>query len=440
MVAIVESMFLIIVATVSFVITVLVIPKQITFMKRINWVGHDIHKQARPEVAESGGISVLAGCIVGLVLTLIFFQHYILETVCLLVSIVCAAAIGFVDDRLRLSAFKKIASVIVAAVPMTVLYMFSGLINSNPPVPFLGYLQVTILYLPFIPGFLAVLMNAVNMYEGYNGQGSGTSIVVTVSLIVSALVTGSDIALVLSIPLLFTLVAFFIYNRFPARIFPGDIGTLLVGMYLGCIAIFGSLEFVLIVSIVPHVFNAFHVIRSVRGFKESHDIKIKDIELVEGDLIRASTQANAPMTIPRIVVAKAPLNEAKLVKNLIFLNLIPSSLSILSAALIKATVQENFLDPLLLGIAVIVAAVTVLATLLMKPIRWLNVAFFLVYAGLIVLLVFIDLFVVGLGFFNWLVAGGLALAGLLAWYYLFMKYFTRITSKPGNTPKNNDAS
>nr|MDO8117566.1 hypothetical protein [Candidatus Sigynarchaeota archaeon] len=306
--------------------------------------------------------------------------------------------------------------------------------------PFLGNLQVTILYLPFIPGFLAVLMNAVNMYEGYNGQGSGTSIVVSSSMIIAALITGSDIAVVLSFPLLFSLLGFFIYNRYPAKIFPGDIGTLLVGMYMGCIAILGNLEFVLIVSIMPHIFNAFHVIRSVRGFKESHDIRVKDIEVGEGDLIRASTQPGAPMTIPRIVVAKDPLNEAKLVKNLIFLNLIPALLSILSASLIKATVQGNFLDPILVGFLIITVAVTIVILLFMKPIRWLNVAFFLVYVGFLALLVFIDMFVVGLGFFNWLIAGVLAFGGLLAWYYLFMKYFTRITSKPSQPMKNTGTS
>ncbi|MBN2153903.1 MAG: hypothetical protein JW839_20770 [Candidatus Lokiarchaeota archaeon] len=423
----------------SFAVTFLLLPRQIRFMHKINWVGHDIHKLAKPAVAESGGISVFAGMMAGLVAAIILMPDQALVTTPALVSICAAAAIGFLDDKYRLSALKKIVSVIFAAIPMTALYvgglpvlgLYQPIIKGDPPVPFLGLLQVSYLYALFIPGFLAVLMNVTNMLEGYNGQGSGTSIVVTLALVAGAVISGSGMALVLALPLLGALVAFYNYNRYPAKVFPGDIGTLTVGMAFGCIAIVGSMEFALIVAIIPHVFNAFHVIRSVRGFKESGTIKAKDVELVEGDMIKASTSKDSPLTIPRIVTARAPLSEPTLVKNIIVLNLTPAALSVLSSALVASTINSVWFSPVLIACSAIAVGIFVLVSIFFPAIRGLNLIFGIVYAAFIGLLVFIDQLVVGLGFFNWLVAGVLAMAGLGAWYVLSMRYFNRLTTRKG---------
>jgi len=316
---------------------------------------------------------------------------------------------------------------------MTALYLgpmfglFPEIIKGKPPVPFLGMLRVEFLYAVFIPGFLAVLMNATNMLEGYNGQGSGTSIVVTLALIAGAVISGSSMALVLALPLLGALVAFFYYNRYPAKVFPGDIGTLTIGMAFGCIAIVGSMEFALIVAIIPHLFNAFHVIRSVRGFRESATIMVKDIELIDGDLIKASTAKNAPLTIPRIVTARAPLSEPVLVKNIIALNITPAALSVLSSALVVSTLHNDWLSPVLITCIVIAVAIFIITSFLFPAIRGLNLVFVIVYAAFIGLLVFIDRIVIDLGTTtNWLVAGALAMVGLGAWYILSMRYFNRL--------------
>jgi len=66
-----EIFFLIIIFIVGFLVTYLVLPYLIKFMKRKGYVGIDIHKNARPEVAESGGISM----IIGFSVSLIFFNY-----------------------------------------------------------------------------------------------------------------------------------------------------------------------------------------------------------------------------------------------------------------------------------------------------------------------------------------------------------------------------
>ena len=436
--------WVVLVSIIPGIIVFMLLPKQIKYMHKINWIGHDIHKLARPAVAESGGISVFIGLVSGLVLLLILVPSMAWTTLAVLGSVACAAAIGFLDDNYRFSALKKIFSIVFAAIPMLVLYLATygtGIIPGTPYVPILGGLRVTILYPLFIPAFLAVLMNATNMYEGYNGQGSSTSIIVTACLILGAICMGgiANEALLLSIPLLASLVAFYYYNKFPARVFPGDIGTLTIGMMFGCIAIVGHIEFVLIIAVLPHAFNAFHVIRSVRGFKESDTIKIKDIEVIEGDLIKANTQRQAPLTIPRILVAPKPLSEPALVKNVIALSLTPASLAVLSAAWIAAPFAGASTSMVLVIVLIIISTIVfVFSSIKFPATRVLNLVFFGGYFGLIALLLFVQIYVFPIGgIISWMEGGVIGLVGLAVWYFIPFKYFTRLTTRP---PKDNSGA
>jgi UDP-N-acetylglucosamine--dolichyl-phosphate N-acetylglucosaminephosphotransferase len=429
-----------IIAGIPFLVTFLVFPKQISFMKKIDWIGNDVHKLSRPAVAESGGITVLIGLVVGFCLLMIFLQQYLIMYLLCLISTACAAGVGFLDDKIRLSAFKKIFSVLIAAIPMTVAYLY-GLIPGRPNLPFLGDIHIPLLYIPFIPGFLAVLMNVVNMYEGYNGQGSGTSLVTAIALVIAAIIEGSESALLAAIMVAACLLAFYYYNRFPAKVFPGDIGTLEIGMVLGCVAIFGHLEFVLIVAVIPQVFNAFHVIRRF-GFKESKEFKgAKDIEVIEGDLIKASTSADAPLTVPRIIASRKPITEPQLVKNLVLVDAPPAAMAALSAILVKATSEGNFASLFVIVGLIVVVVICVLVFVTLPAIRGMTVAFALVYAAALFLLWFIENYVIGLGALNWLVAGFLALVGMGLWYILSMTYFKRVTiRRDGNATSDGKSS
>ena len=62
----------------------------------------------------------------------------------------------------------------------------------------------------------------------------------TSSLIALSLLTGAQEGLFLLFPLLGALVAFLLFNRFPARVFPGDSMTLFTGATIACAAIISS--------------------------------------------------------------------------------------------------------------------------------------------------------------------------------------------------------
>jgi hypothetical protein len=76
--------------------------------------------------------------------------------------------------------------------------------------------------------------------------------------------------------------------------------------------------------------------------------------------------------------------------------------------------------------ALLVLAVSLIIAFVIPPIRGLVIVFLLVFFGVLGLLLFIDLYVIGLELINWLVAGFLAFGGLLAWYMLSMRYFNHV--------------
>ncbi|MHA1414167.1 MAG: hypothetical protein ACTSO4_16305 [Promethearchaeota archaeon] len=63
-----EISFLIIIFVIGLLATSLIIPLVIKFSKKKGYVGIDIHKNAHPEVPESGGLSLVFGFLIAFIM------------------------------------------------------------------------------------------------------------------------------------------------------------------------------------------------------------------------------------------------------------------------------------------------------------------------------------------------------------------------------------
>ena len=106
-----------------------------------------------------------------------------------------------------------------------------------------------------IPLAITGAANAVNMVAGYNGLEAGMGVLMFSALSVIGFITSNTIVVLLSTPLVFILLAFLYFNRYPARIFPGDSGTFMIGVMLAVVVILGNIELVGVILIIPHIFN-----------------------------------------------------------------------------------------------------------------------------------------------------------------------------------------
>jgi UDP-N-acetylglucosamine--dolichyl-phosphate N-acetylglucosaminephosphotransferase len=429
---ILEILYLVISFIAGFVITLVIIPYIIRIMKRKGYTGIDIHKTLKTEVAESGGISILIGISITAILLTLFFPDFFNEIFIFVLTVVISGLIGYIDDRIKLRSRYKLLLTIFTGIVIFIANVVGFIQIDSPTIPFLGKLRLNVIYPLLAPLIVAVFANTVNMLEGYNGEGSGTSIIALFSLIICSIIWDSAEGLLFTVVSLAVLIPFFLYNKFPAKIFPGDVGTLSIGAMFASIALIGSLEAAVFCALLIHIFNSFYVIYSVKGFFESSEIleNRSDIQLLENDFIKASDLKSAALTLPRLLLAKGPLKEPDLVKNFYIISIICGFFAILTTLLMVSTI--DFVTITI--IAGFLGLITVFLLLKYPRIRGIVVLMVILIVIGYIYLVAIDLFIVPINFIdidifgvilptNILISLIIVIPGLLLWYFITIKYF-----------------
>jgi UDP-N-acetylglucosamine--dolichyl-phosphate N-acetylglucosaminephosphotransferase len=92
------------------------------------------------------------------------------------------------------------------------------------------------------PLMLLFVANVVNMLAGTNGLSTGLSMTAATAMAIFAHLNQRPEALIFATALASTLAAFYIYNKYPASILPGDSLTYLCGAALFTTAVIGDME------------------------------------------------------------------------------------------------------------------------------------------------------------------------------------------------------
>src|SRR6267143_1733234 len=219
----------------AFVITFLTTRWMIRHLSGTRMVGRDIHKPGQPTVPEMGGLAVIAGFYAGVTVV----QLYALDTQTVsylhasMVAVFGAGFVGLLDDLFDLRQRVKAVLPFVFAIPLATVAF------RDPLGTYLLTINVGALVLLAIPFGVTAAANAANMLEGFNGLGAGLGIIMCGAMIVLAFVSPAHdfTGLYIIVPLMTALCAFFYFNRYPSRIFPGDSMTLFTGAALAAAAI-----------------------------------------------------------------------------------------------------------------------------------------------------------------------------------------------------------
>ena len=158
------------------------------------------------------------------------------EPVGLLVGAAAIVVLGALDDLLELSAALKLAGQLVAATLVAAL----GLQLQYFWLPGIGIVALsTDLGLVLTVIFLVAFINIVNLVDGLDGLAAGVSGIGAAAFLLYALRGGGAATSLLSSATLLAVitigvsVGFLIHNWYPARIFMGDTGSMLLGLLLG---------------------------------------------------------------------------------------------------------------------------------------------------------------------------------------------------------------
>ncbi len=232
--------FLISICT-TYVFSTLLIPR----LRQFGFVGRDVNKEGKPEIPEMGGISIIVGFSAGVLLAIMLntfdgIEFNIVYILAGLLTIHTLAFIGIIDDLLDVPQWVKAFMPLVSAVPL-IAVKAAG--STAMVIPFIGIVDFGILYiLILVPVGVAVASNLTNMLAGFNGMEAGMGAVIFACMALLAAINGNVEMLVLFVPMLGALLGFLPKNWFPAKVFPGDVGTLPIGAVLATGVIIGNLE------------------------------------------------------------------------------------------------------------------------------------------------------------------------------------------------------
>ncbi len=261
----------------SFFCTFLVLPLWIKKAWQIKLIWNDMNKPQHPKnVAGSGGLIVVFGFILG-VLSYIAIRTFYFKNdgsvigylFAAILVVLLSSIVGLVDDlfgwqRGGLSIRSRLLIVIFSAIPLMVIN--SG--DSAVILPFIGSINLGLLYpLLFIPIGIVGATTTFNFLAGYNGLEASQGIIILSALAVVTWITGSSWISVVALCMVAALVAFYIFNHNPARVFPGDVMTYAVGALIASIAILGNVEKIAIVFFIPYIIET--VLKS-RGKLDKH--------------------------------------------------------------------------------------------------------------------------------------------------------------------------
>jgi UDP-N-acetylglucosamine--dolichyl-phosphate N-acetylglucosaminephosphotransferase len=245
---------------VSFSITYLALPVIIRKMKIAGIAGKDVNKQNRPEVAEMGGLAIVMGAIGGLLLaialrTFFGYQFDLVGMLAAMLTMAIIALIGIFDDLFDMRKDIKAFLPMVAALPL-VAVAAAGSTAINLPV--FGQVDFGVFYIiMLIPLGVTVSANLTNMLAGFNAMEAGMGAVIFATTLLLAVAHGSFEMALLSAAMLGALLAFLRFNWYPARIFIGDIGTLLIGAALAAAVIIGNIESAGAILVIPYLIDFF---------------------------------------------------------------------------------------------------------------------------------------------------------------------------------------
>ncbi|MEA3422707.1 MAG: phospho-N-acetylmuramoyl-pentapeptide-transferase [Bacillota bacterium] len=224
------------------------------------------HKQGTPTM---GGIMFIVAILISSVIAGLSSTKYIFA----LISLVLFAIIGFADDYIKvvlkrnlgLRAYQKFAAQTLFA--FIIAYLTYD-IGRNVIIPFTNTsIDLGVWYFPFTLIFLTAITNSVNMTDGLDGLSTGLSIIYAIFYFALAYITVEVDLMNISLIFIFALLGFLYFNKYPARVFMGDTGSLAIGGFLGGIALVTKTPlFVLIVGGV-FVIETLSVILQVASFK-----------------------------------------------------------------------------------------------------------------------------------------------------------------------------
>ncbi len=262
---------------ISIAVVIILGPILIPFLTRLK-VGQSIREEGPKRHYAKAGTPTMGGI---MIITAVMVANFIVagtnvEVLTVVFVMLAFGAIGFFDDYIKvvlkrslgLRAREKLGLQLLIGIIFSLLLLFYFGRGTIVTVPFLGnQLDLTYFYIPFVILVLMGTSNAVNLTDGLDGLATGVTFLVAIAMAIISIMTSNFELVIFCIALAGACLGFLFFNRYPARVFMGDTGSMALGGAIAAVAALTKTELALILIGGLYVIEALSVIIQVLSYQ-----------------------------------------------------------------------------------------------------------------------------------------------------------------------------
>lgn len=261
-------------------VTAVIMPSLIPYLRRLKF-GQQIQEdgptwhEKKSGTPTMGGIGFIIGITLASAVALI--AEFDISLLLMSVTALGFGLIGFIDDYIKvvkkrnlgLTALQKYLLQAVLTAGYITALMLLGELETSIIIPFtdIEFMMPWWVYVPFILIVVTGTVNAVNLTDGLDGLATSVTAVSGIFFTLAAMLVGNNSASYLSAALVGGAIAFLFYNKYPAKVFMGDTGSLYFGGLISTVAVGMKMPLILIIAGFVFLFETLSVIMQVTSFK-----------------------------------------------------------------------------------------------------------------------------------------------------------------------------
>jgi len=270
---------------ISFVVCVILCPLLIPFLKKLKF-GQYVRDDGPETHLKKSGTPTMGGIVIvlSIAITSLFYLKDYPDIVPILFATIGFGIIGFMDDYIKvvmkrslgLRAWQKLlGQILVTAIFGYYMINFTN-VDTSMLIPFTNgkYLDVSYMFIPML--FIVVLgtVNGSNFTDGLDGLESSVTVLIATFFTVVAIAAEGGFTYLGNVKIspitggvAGSLLAFLLYNVYPAKVFMGDTGSLALGGFVASTAYMLQMPiFIMLIGFI-YLIEVVSVILQVGYFK-----------------------------------------------------------------------------------------------------------------------------------------------------------------------------
>lgn len=273
---------------IAFAISAILCPVVIPFLHRLKF-GQQVREDGPQAHLKKQGTPTMGGLMIltSIIITSIFYIKDYPKIIPVLFVTVGFGIIGFLDDYIKivmkrsegLNPIQKLLGQFVVTGIFTCYLLKSGEVGTTALIPFTGgfrdgfYLNLGILFVPFVFFVILGTDNGVNFTDGLDGLCTSVTILVATFMTIVALGEESGISPITG-AVVGSLLGFLLFNVYPAKVFMGDTGSLALGGFVASSAFMMQMPFFIPIIGLIYLVEVLSVIMQVSYFKATKGKRI----------------------------------------------------------------------------------------------------------------------------------------------------------------------